>query len=589
MQGRARGENATMNTPLKQRNTSLFDLSFDHKLSFNMGELIPFFCKETLPGDHWQLSTSTLLRFAKLYLPVMHRVEVHQAWFYVSNDILYDRWKSFIKPVFGQQQAQILPNDAETQGFPVQELTPHPVFNFTLSGSSGLVVEFWKDSLPAYMGFPTPTEEPPADVAIQFSALPIAAYWKIWNDFYRRPQTQFEFGRDAYNSELPILRDLPVSGVSNALMTDHYTEWITINGTSDGYGTSVGFLKPVKRNWNPDYFTMATFEPQYGEDVIIPVFTTERGLDLANATRAWSISTGELQDSAGSVSVHTTGNLRSTGNPTPQEIALDVSGTAGTLQELRYAESMQQFLERLNRVGDRYRDYIRGFWGVDPSPYADDYTVYIGSVTDNVMVSDVMSYSDARPSTPSGVSDGLGSYAGKMLSANQSKVFNFHAREHGFIIGIINVQPRSSYSNGMHRMWSRLSWEDYANDEFAHIGDQEIQKRELVLNYSVPSDDPSQLETWAYVPRYQEMRYSQDIISGELRKEWTGFHFGRIFDQLSEPPVLNGDFLNCEPDEARIFELIDPSGTNPTHTIYGQIWCHAQVIRQLPKYGVPAL
>ena len=56
---------------------SVFNLSHEVKLSGNMGELIPIFLEEVLPGDTFQLKTQVFMRLAPMLAPIMHRVNVY--------------------------------------------------------------------------------------------------------------------------------------------------------------------------------------------------------------------------------------------------------------------------------------------------------------------------------------------------------------------------------------------------------------------------------------------------------------------------------------------------------------------------------
>lgn len=53
---------------------NVFDLSHDVKLSGDMGNLIPVCVLDTVPGDKFNISAETLIRFAPLLAPIMHRV-----------------------------------------------------------------------------------------------------------------------------------------------------------------------------------------------------------------------------------------------------------------------------------------------------------------------------------------------------------------------------------------------------------------------------------------------------------------------------------------------------------------------------------
>ena len=64
-----------------QRN--MFDLSHDVKLSLDFGKLVPIMALECIPGDTHKISCESLLRFAPMTYPVMHRYDVTMHYFFV--------------------------------------------------------------------------------------------------------------------------------------------------------------------------------------------------------------------------------------------------------------------------------------------------------------------------------------------------------------------------------------------------------------------------------------------------------------------------------------------------------------------------
>ena len=75
---------------------NVFDLTHDVKLSTNMGQLTPILTLECVPGDKINLSCESLIRFAPMIAPVMHRMDVTMHYFFVPNRILWNNWEKFI-------------------------------------------------------------------------------------------------------------------------------------------------------------------------------------------------------------------------------------------------------------------------------------------------------------------------------------------------------------------------------------------------------------------------------------------------------------------------------------------------------------
>ena len=74
---------------------SIFDRSSTHKTSFNVGELIPFYIDEVLPGDSFKVTTSKVCRLQTLLTPVMDNLYLDTYFFFVPNRIVWSHWKEF--------------------------------------------------------------------------------------------------------------------------------------------------------------------------------------------------------------------------------------------------------------------------------------------------------------------------------------------------------------------------------------------------------------------------------------------------------------------------------------------------------------
>lgn len=524
-----------------KRKKNLFDLSHDHKTTFSMGQLIPFLTLETLPGDDFRIDYELMCRFAPLYLPIMHRCDLSVHYFYVPWRILWDKWEEYIT----QKEDLLPPYYAE------EILTA----GFGLDGRSFPITN--------YMGFPSRTDIAEGSEPIYINAGPLAAYWKIYNEYYRNSQIQPEI-------EIPL----------NAGDND-YTGWTLYNNEAP--------LFVANRLWNRDYFTSAVPTPQVGAEILVPISDG----NLASTLRELDYTT----PAAGNLAVNVTGEFISSGAP-GNPLGLDIQEVSASMRNFRLAARMLEFLERLMRTGQRYRDFLKGHFGVDPDPGTIDLPVYIGGSKGRIIISEVMSTAETED-VP------VGAYAGQALAVESGKSqVKYFCKEHGFIIGIINIQPRSSYFQGLERMWTRGvgvpievsvpspgSVYDYAFEQFAAIGDQAILQKELLYSHytSVPANAARNEETFGYIPRFSEYRWHNDIVSAEMRTIWLSFHLSRLFtidalEQLTEP-VLNSEFVQCFPRIADIFQV----GAAQQHEIYAHIFNNVQVWRSLPKFGIPTL
>lgn len=541
-----------------KRKKNQFDLSHDVKTTFSMGQLIPFLTLETLPGDYFECDFEVMCRFAPLFLPIMHRCDLTVHYFYVPNRILWPEpsgWSSYIT----QKEDLVHP------------WVPQPTDN-----PNNEKLFYVAD----YMGFPLDNISPGGSTinTIPVNALPLSAYLKIYDEYYRNPQIQLE-------------RWFPLVPGEN--------DFLPANWTSG----ELFFVQ--SKLWNRDYFTSALPTPQIGAEVLVPMFNPDfDAIDSAGYSPdgpfRWRNILTDAPAATGSLAVTDASSpagrtLSSVG----QDVYLDNQETAATMRQFRLAARMLEFLERLMRTGQRYRDFLKGHFGVDPDPGTIDLPIFIGGSKGRIIISEVMATAETTNDTPEVITP-LGAYAGQALAMESGRgKAKYFCKEHGWIIGIINIQPRSSYMQGLSKMWTRGvgvpgtdpgTVYDYAWEQFAGIGDQEIKFKELRYDMNnVAANINHNEEVFGYIPRYSEYRWNNDIVSGQMRTIWQSFHLGRIFTNdatlaLTEP-ALNNDFLINLPRIDDVFQV----AAAQYHEIYCHIFNNVNVWRALPKFGVPSL
>ena len=112
--------------------------------------------------------------------------------------------------------------------------------------------------------------------------------------------------------------------------------------------------------------------------------------------------------------------------------------------------------------------------------------------------------------------------------------------EHGWVIGLCVVRQVHTYQQGLNRMFSRKSMFDYYWPEFANLGEQEIKNKEIYLQGTNKDE-----ETFGYQERYAEYRYMPDIVTGEMRSNYSSsldiWHWADDYNAL---PTLGSDWID---------------------------------------------
>lgn len=507
------GKNIFNSIKVNKPNSNVFDLTHDVKLTLQMGQLTPVCAFEAIPGDKFNIGCESLLRFMPLVAPVMHRFDVTVHYFFVPNRILWPNWEKWMAD----------PNAAFA--------APYIEWDNSLSAAD--------QKLGNYLGLPFPISPLPDRV----SALPFAAYQKIYNDYYR----------------------------DQNLITEVITELV------DGDNAAlVGDLLPLRnRAWEHDYFTSCLPTPQQGASVDIPLGNVVLDPDWVGGVDPnapfftegnGSVITGGVQNDAGGPHIPIAGAGVNAYDP---DGTLQTEPT--TINELRMAMRLQEWLEKQMRGGKRYIEQILMHFGVRSSDARLNRPEYITGIKSPVVVSEVLNTTGEAAGLPQG------NMAGHAFSTPNGKYGKYFCEEHGWIIGIMSVMPKTAYQQGIARQFTKFDQFDHYWPSFAHIGEQAVLNKEIFAGTGSAGDDP-----FGYVPRYSEYRFVNNRVAGEMTNTLDYWHAGRIF---SGAPALNQSFIECVPADAdRIFAVNTGDDNIVAHVVN-----KVSAVRRVSKWGTPTL
>lgn len=487
-----------------------FDLSHDVKLSCGLGKLIPIMCMEAMPGDKFRLGAEGVFRTAPQIAPMMHRVDVTMHYYFVPYRILWPGWEDFIT------------NTKDDLG----NLPAFPVITFSDD-------DYAIGSTADYLGIPIP----PPSYPITISAIPFAAYQCVYNEYYRDQ-----------NLIDPV-------------------EFELVDGSNDA--NKAALLAMRKRAWNHDYFTSCLPWAQKGDSVDIPLGQVTLNPDSSNSGRfveALAHTTAPVGD------VVTTGvapNANITINGT--QVVYDPKDTltvgATTINSLRTAVKVQEWLEKQARGGTRYIESILMHFGVKSSDARLQRPEYITGVKSPIIISEVLN-------TTGTTSAPQGNMAGHGIAYTQGNAGQYYCEEHGLIIGIMSVMPQTAYMQQMDRMWFRTQDPlDFPWPSFANLGEQEVKVREI---YPFTANGE---QTFGYIPRYSEFKYANNRVAGEFRSSLKFWHMAREFDAQ---PTLSQEFIECTPT-TRVWAV----EAEDDQFIWAHVLNKVSALRKLPKFSIP--
>jgi hypothetical protein len=507
---------------------SSFDTQYAHKTTFDGGYLVPIYCDEVLPGDMHNVKATMFARLATPLFPVMDNLHLDTFFFFVPNRLVWTNWVKFM----GEQT-----NPSDSISYVVPQIT---------SPAGGYAV----GSIYDHFGLPTAGQITGTNT-VTHNALPLRAYNLIYNEWFRDENLQ------------------------NSVVVN--------TGDSGDHVTDYSMLRRGKRK---DYFTGALPWPQKGDSVSLPLGTTAPVLTNSQEIRfSYGTQTNKrvrTNASTDDVFAETAGggslDWWKFGNQSG--LYADLSdATAATINQLRQAFQIQKLLERDARGGTRYTELLRAHFGVTPQDYRLQRPEYIGGGSTYVNVNPV---AQTSATSISGGATPLGNLAAMGTALAQGHGFTYHAQEHGYIIGLVNVRADLTYQQGLPKMWSRETRYDFYFPVFAHLGEQAVLNKEIYVTGG-PTDDG----VFGYQERWAEYRYKPSQITGLFKSTSAGtidpWHYAQKFTSL---PTLNATFIQETPPIERTTAV--GSAANGQQFLMDAFF-DCKMARPMPMYSVPGL
>lgn len=460
-----------------------FGLSYYRLLSGKQGQLLPVGITPILPGDTFRKSVACLARVAPLVHPVMHPCHMSFRTFFVPTRILWDNFADhFIT--------------GGTNGEGDGSVAPY----ITIPGGG-----FAVGSLADYLGVPTSQ-----GAGVQISALPFRAYAAIYNEYFRDKQLQ---------SPLALSK-------------------------ADGSDTTTNLILQ-NCDWEKDYFTTSRPEPQLGPDVTIALTGNApvKGIGFQSVVNSTTNVTG-LKETAGTgttsfpfgATTYQSGMyVRSDGSGTDDRplIYADMSALTGiSINDLRDAFAQQTFQEHRSRFGDTYIEYLR-YLGLQSSDARLQLPEYLGGYKTTIQFSEVLSQNGASGGN-------LGALGGHGIAAAKTGTIQRYFEEHGYLITVCYVRPKTIYMNGLPRHWSKTEKEQYWQREYEHTGQQTVENKEVYLGHTTPAGE------FGYQDVYDEYRRNESGVSGEFRTTMKDWHFARDISS-DGAATLDANFVKAVP------------------------------------------
>lgn len=527
---------------------SRFDRPFSHKTTFNVGQIIPFYVDEVLPGDTFDVETSRVVRMQSLITPVMDNIYLDMYYFFVPNRIVWSHWKEFMG------------ENTESAWIPKTE---YSLPQITAPADGGFKVGTIAD----YLGVPTGVP------SLSVNALPFRAYALICNEWFRDENLS-----DPLN--IPV-DDATVAGVNTGTFVSDVAK--------GGLPYTAAKLR--------DYFSSALPAPQKGPDVLIPsatageypVVTRSETHDVGSVPYSVSYVGSDLPssgqdytfafDSSGvSRRAVFSGSDAGSTFPVINNLWAQASGGLGaTINQLRMAFQIQKLYEKDARGGTRYIEVLKAHFGVTSPDARLQRPEYLGGNRIPININQVLQTSGtAEGTTPQGTP------VGQSLTTDTHHDFKKSFVEHGFVIGVMVARYRHTYQQGLERFWNRHTRFDYYWPVLANIGEQAILNKEI---YAQGTDEDE--EVFGYQEAWADYRYKPDRVSSEMRSAYAQsldvWHLADDYDKL---PALSDSWIREDPTNV---DRVLAVQSNTSAQLFADIFVMNRTTRPMPMYSIPGL
>lgn len=596
-----------------------FNKSYLKAFPSTMGKLVPVHTDFIIPGSWVELKSSLFTRTQALVAPVMDNISTYVHYWKIPIRLLDKKFTKFIGGEIKPEEynpAVIIPSSflqsfdetnlsnlavetyeylhdiREEYGDLFNLLTDEKLFNSSLldllgyNGNS----EFWIN----YDGILN---------LFEFKAYLLLL--KVWytneNITIRCPLYVMSRG-DSYTQEdntfLEVIEDfMELEGDISYMTAALYLDLI------GNFGVKALF----NHAWAKDYFTSALPNTQYGEEVTIPL-ADSAPVSIGRYAPDGTVNKIGLTSQSSTIGLEVTG--QGINGNTSQTVYAQGSEGEGTLKannsgitmlegyaaantslkgtadlseasaisilELRIAETLQVYKERIMRAGRKYREYLKMFFNVVSSDARLQDPEWLGGGKVALQVGDIEQTSATDSVSPQGNLAGKGTQFGANFAG-----FKTWCEEWCIIIGVGYMQPKARYCQGIERNKLKSNdLYDWFNPTFERIGEQPIKMAEIYAGADVSADD-----IFGYQRRYAEYTFKNDQMHGAFKNSLSFWTAGlRIFDSK---PALNQQFIYVQPGVFdRIFAVAEAE--NDGNILFW--WQHAYYVKQpVSKFGTPGL
>lgn len=581
-----------------------FDKSSKCVFSAKVGELLPVWNEEVLPGDKFKININSFTRTMPLNTAAYSRIREYYDFYFVPIRLL---WR-FSDNFFTQMKTNNSSFSGSISNSGLIQYTTHPYitsdtiitdflnrvyfsqwYNYEDPVGDGVISEDYDNlykvnelgffrypltrKLLEYLGYSNnfyadedQSDEQSVDYKYgfdedsnyAFNPFPLLAYQKIYADYYRFSQWEdiepWTFNIDYLDED---------SDEIGSTVIRPYTSSSSSGGASVMRHT---MLDLRYCNWDKGMLTGFMSSQQYGDTAYAsPLYGQQTFYEEGTK---YYLSSWDNDD----------GDYNNTG------IGLSVLA-------LRQAEFLQRWKEVSMSGNQDYKDQVEKHWGVKVPNVRSNMCQYLGGTSSSIDISEVIN---------TNLDDSDPEIKGKGVGAVRDFI-DFEAKEHGIIMCIYHAAPLVDFtSTGVSPLNTKCDFTDYAVPELDSVGMQSM-PLSLLFGAGVYNSDGDALElepteVIGYAPRYYDYKTSVDRVRGVFNTsmmQWVtplnGSMLYNIVQRSYEKDnvIIPYSFFKVNPSVMDyVFGIVADSGLNSDQLLVNSYF-DVKAVRNLDYNGLP--
>lgn len=586
-------------------NRSAFDLSLRKCFTAKVGEILPVFMKECIPGDKFKLGLNSFTRTMPVNSAAYTRIKEYYDYFFVPYRLLWRYFDQFVtdtqasNPQFALSLTQSSSSVATRSPYFIASNVASYLngsYSSALKNEFGFNRALLSYKLLKYLGYglfsaSSSNQFNAGSSSVMLNAFPLLAYQKICQDYFRNTQWE-KANPTTYNVDF-------LNSVSTKI---DITPLLSTSAKNNRNLFDLNYC-----TWNKDLFTGLLPAPQYGDSAVISSSDLGKinGEFIPDRNMAVSLESGQLGNVSEGNGILNFGPSSITLVDEPITGSYNFSNaeiSSFNVLALRQAEALQKWREISLSGKQDYKDQIEKHFGVSVPAVRSNLCTWIGGQVGVLDIGEVVNTNLQGINENKNVSaDIAGRGVGSMSGRDE-----FTCSEHGIVMCLYHAVPLMDYEDTVTDLYMfKGSRYDYAIPEFDSVGMQSVPalalNPEFQTNLPIPDNSTGQAnlttdfyKSLGYAPRYIDYKTSVDVVTGAFTRSlayWAApmstDYFRSLFSAISNGKKLTPAFFKCNPSILDTIFAVNADATMDTDNLLVSCYNDIKAVRNLDYNGLP--